>query len=263
MTETQKMKYEKLFKQLEDLISHERGRESTSANQPSELAMKSIESDKGRIINCSAFRRLQQKAQVFSLESNAAVRTRLTHSFEVAQVGRFIAQKILSLFEEQGVKISWQTAFAFTTLVENACLLHDIGNPPFGHLGESAVQKWFTGYIKSNENRSKELNELKKFDGNAQGLRVVCFLSGSDQHGLNLTYSTLLSMIKYPRLLKDDKKNKGIFIKDYHFLYKKSCKNLRWKEGSVFPFAFLMNMADDISYAMSDIEDGIEKILSL
>ena len=195
-----------------------RGR--NSASNLTQNKMSAIESDKGRIINSSAFRRLQQKAQVFSLESNAAVRTRLTHSFEVAQIGRFIAQEVLKIFSNNGIMIDYEDAFAFTTLVENACLLHDIGNPPFGHLGEAAIQKWFNEFIdrevnKEDLNKEKVLLELKYFDGNAQGFRLVCFLSGNDEFGLNLTFSTLLSMVKYPIKLGVEEKSKGLFYKDF------------------------------------------------
>ena len=245
------------FQKLVKLVENKRGRESES--NLSKSKMSAIESDKGRIINSSAFRRLQQKAQVFSLETNAAVRTRLTHSFEVAQIGRFIAQEILNKVSAQEVSISYEDAFAITTLVENACLLHDIGNPPFGHLGEAAIQKWFATYSEHHEDKEQSLKELKFFDGNAQGLRLVCFLSGNDEYGLNLTYSTLLSMVKYPKLLGIKENSKGLFSKDFVYCYEQGCEKLEWEKGKVFPFAILMNISDDIAYSMSDIEDGIEK----
>src|SRR5690606_41455323 len=95
-----------------------------------------LESDRGRIINSAAIRRLQQKTQVFPLERNAAVRTRLTHSMEVQQVGRYIAKEILSrlkelkLLEQYGLD---ELTGPFESIVEMSCLMHDIGNPPFGH----------------------------------------------------------------------------------------------------------------------------------
>lgn len=255
--------YQDKFNQLMQYIQAHRARESS--NSCNTNIMIAIESDKGRIINSASFRRLQQKAQVFSLESNAAVRTRLTHTFEVAQIGRYLSQTILNLFKEKNVDISYEQAFSFTTIVENACLLHDLGNPPFGHLGEFAIQKKLASIIEEEKqeiiesNEQKALKELRKFDGNAQALRLVCFLNGSDEYGLNLTYSTLLSMVKYPNLILKSEKNKGIYKKDYEFSYEKACKALNWDKGKLFPFAFLMDMADDIAYSMSDIEDGIEK----
>ncbi len=128
----------KKLKPILNLITEDRLRESSSGKRGALIAS---ESDKGRVVNSSAFRRLQQKAQVFPLDNNAAVRTRLTHSIEVSQVGRHIAQKIIQSIDAQGE--SYETLAAFVNIVETACLLHDIGNPPFGHLGESAIKEWF------------------------------------------------------------------------------------------------------------------------
>ena len=110
--------------------------------------LEAAESDRGRVINSSAFRRLQQKAQVFPLEPNASVRSRLTHSFEVSQIGRYIAQKIIKEFESRQILLpNYEKITAFVSTVETACLLHDIGNPPIGHLGEAAIQEWFNKLI--------------------------------------------------------------------------------------------------------------------
>ena len=101
-----------------------------------------FESDRGRIINSAAIRRLQQKTQVFPLERNAAVRSRLTHSLEVQQTGRYIAKEIIETLKAKGGLEKYgldDFAGAFESLVEMSCLLHDVGNPPFGHFGESAI----------------------------------------------------------------------------------------------------------------------------
>lgn len=98
-------------------------------------------SDRSRIIYSSSFRRLQQKAQVFSLEPNSSVRTRLTHSLEVADLGRTLANKIAFSLKNDNKLTSNKTS-ALVAIVENACLLHDIGNPPFGHFGEAAIREW-------------------------------------------------------------------------------------------------------------------------
>ena len=106
-----------------------------------------FESDRGRIINSAAIRRLQQKTQVFPLERNAAVRSRLTHSMEVQQVGRHIAKEVIhhlkktGRINELGLELYLDS---FESIVEMACLMHDIGNPPFGHFGESAINDWFS-----------------------------------------------------------------------------------------------------------------------
>lgn len=111
-----------------------------------DLINRQFESDRGRIINSAAIRRLQQKTQVFPLEQNAAVRSRLTHSLEVQQVGRYISKTVFAELRKRGLIEHYgltDRIDAFESLVEMACLMHDIGNPPFGHFGEAAIQSWF------------------------------------------------------------------------------------------------------------------------
>lgn len=122
------------------LLTPNRFRSSTVANRN---IIAEAESDRGRLLFCAAFRRLQQKAQVFSMEPNAAVRSRLTHSFEVSQMGRYIADLIAKSLHEQALATDDECT-ALVTFVETSCLMHDIGNPPFGHFGEAAITTWFT-----------------------------------------------------------------------------------------------------------------------
>lgn len=238
--------------ELLELISFDRLRNS-SVSREKDFLIES-ESDKGRVINSAAFRRLQQKAQVFPLDQNAAVRTRLTHSLEVSQIGRFLAQKVIDKLGLGGR--DYGKLNAMVNIVETSCLIHDIGNPPFGHLGEAAIRKWF-------KNKS-DSTELSYFDGNPQGFRIVSFLSGEDCYGLNLTTSLLLSTIKYPWLQRSagdngsDPEKFGLFESDYA-RYKDACSKLNWEVGKKFPFAKLMEAADDIAYCTSDLEDGLEK----
>ncbi|MEG2721710.1 MAG: dGTPase [Acinetobacter sp.] len=238
--------------------------------------LEAAESDRGRVINSAAFRRLQQKAQVFPLEPNASVRSRLTHSFEVSQIGRYIAQSIIKEFEASSLTLpDYEHKIAFVSTVETACLLHDIGNPPFGHLGEAAIQEWFTNLTRdfdkktdnipsSDEIRNFIKTDLVKFDGNPQGFRIVRLLSNSqyDKYGLNLTNSLLLSIVKYPCTLSTMEKNGyskiGLFDKCYE-TYKQACDSLEWYEGKPFPYMQIMDVADEIAYSMSDLEDAIEK----
>lgn len=241
------------FSQLQKLITEDRLRASSGGSKGVLIAS---ESDKGRVINSAAFRRLQQKAQVFPLDPNAAVRTRLTHSVEVSQIGRHIAQRVIKNHNTDH-KGDYETLAAFVNLVETACLLHDIGNPPFGHLGESAVRYWFT------ENGFK-YPDLLNFDGNPQGFRLMSYLSGEDDFGFNLTCSLLLSTIKYPFAQSPSVKNKFGFFSTEYQTYKNCCDKLNWTEGKKFPFMLLMDTADDIAYSLSDLEDGLEKkIISL
>jgi dGTPase len=235
------------FEKLLSLISESRIRTSTQGNRGLLIAS---ESDKGRVINSGAFRRLQQKAQVFPLEPNAAVRTRLTHSIEVSQIGRHLAQKIIENFGSNTG--SYDRLAAFVNTIETACLLHDIGNPPFGHLGESAVKEWFA--------KSANQRDLAAFDGNPQGFRLMSFLGGADNSGFNLTCTLLLSTVKYPWDVnnKPNGKKIGLFTTDLAN-YQLACERLGWKLGQKFPFMRLMDTADEIAYSMSDLEDGLEK----
>lgn len=215
------------FETLLALISEKRLRNSTQGDRGLLIAS---ESDKGRVINSGAFRRLQQKAQVFPLEANAAVRTRLTHSIEVSQIGRHLAQKIIENFGGNAGK--YDKLAAFVNNIETACLLHDIGNPPFGHLGESAVKEWFVEFEKQTS-----IPDLIAFDGNPQGFRLMSFLGGADNFGFNLTCTLLLSTVKYPWDINRKPKNKkiGVFTTDF-FNYQLACENLGWEQGKKFPF---------------------------
>lgn len=236
------------FHALLEYIKPKRLRDSTRGEQN---ILVETESDKGRIINSAAFRRLQQKAQVFPLDTNAAVRTRLTHSIEVSQIGRYLAQKVIEGCEANDSDYANLASIANT--IESACLLHDIGNPPFGHFGEAAIKEWA-----KIENRSEDICE---YDGNPQGFRLISFLNGDDSHGMNLTCTLLLSTIKYPwdpeKKPKDSRKI-GLFSSDYP-VYEQACEKIGWYPGKAFPLAMLMEAADDIAYSMSDLEDGLEK----
>lgn len=235
------------FEKLLSLISENRLRTSTQGDRGLLIAS---ESDKGRVINCGAFRRLQQKAQVFPLEPNAAVRTRLTHSIEVSQIGRHLAQRIIENFG--GNTGSYDRLAAFVNTIETACLLHDIGNPPFGHLGESAIKECFAD--------STDHPDLADFDGNPQGFRFMSFLGGADHSGLNLTCTLLLATVKYPWGVvgRPPRKKIGIFSSDFAN-YELACERLKWQPGQKFPLMRLMDTADGIAYSMSDLEDGLEK----
>jgi len=237
------------FNKILSLVSSDRLRTSNTGNGDLLIA---TESDKGRVINSASFRRLQQKAQVFSLESNAAVRSRLTHSIEVSQLGRYLAQSIVqkAAYHDNG----YRELTSFVNTVETACLLHDIGNPPFGHLGESAIKEFFSNKYKN--------EDLSNFDGNPQGFRLVSFLNGYDSYGFNLTTSLLLSIIKYPWTYKNkpNEKKIGMFTSEYSS-YQQACESLNWDVGKKFPLMLLMDTADEIAYSMSDLEDGLEKKL--
>ncbi|KZN56866.1 hypothetical protein N474_09605 [Pseudoalteromonas luteoviolacea CPMOR-2] len=249
----------------------------------------SLESDRGRILNCAALRRLQQKTQVFPLERNAAVRSRLTHSLEVQQNGRFIALSIvdeLKNSEHTKELLSPEHANALVSLVEMACIMHDIGNPAFGHFGEAAINDWFKtyfsnhidykeAYLKGSDKedtqdvRANLLRDLCQFEGNAQAIRIVRSLSN-----LNLTYCQTASILKYTRCGTDLRpprtaatsylqKKVGYFYSEKSFV-EELCDKLNMKLGNRHPVSYIMEAADDIAYCLADIEDAVEKgILSV
>jgi dGTPase len=256
-----------------EIISIERIRKSSRG---SVSMIQETESDRARVVYSAAFRRLQRKTQVFPLEENAAVRSRLTHSLEVAHVGRFLTTTILEKLKKEtgGLEkfgIDVDCATAMINIVETACLLHDIGNPPFGHFGEAAISNWYGKYLGRNESVkdlldcSESKDDLSNFDGNPQGFRIITKLSGVDGvTGMNLSLSQLASTVKYPCFPGEVeeknplKKKVGIFYSERE-AWNKVREGLKLSVGSRYPLAYIMEAADDISYCLSDIEDGIEK----
>ena len=233
----------------------------------------SVESDRGRIISAPSFRRLQKRTQVFALELNAAVRSRLTHSLEVSQTARFIARTILKKLNDPNLH---QMENAFISTVEMASLLHDIGNPPFGHFGETAINEWMKKCCETNlmnlygDEKLKERlqKDLCSYDGNAQAIRIVHKLQR-----LNLSYSQTASIIKYTRGAFEEKseensfsyleKKPGYYFSEKAFVDKLS-ETLEILPGHRFPLTYIMEAADDISYLSADIEDAVDKgILTL
>ena len=234
----------------------------------------SIESDRGRILSAPALRRLQKKTQVFPLELNAAVRSRLTHSLEVAQTARFIAKTILKKSDDSHHLKELENAFISTS--EMTSLLHDIGNPPFGHFAEVAINDWMSkhapkilnqciGHEEVDETLKEQLlHDLCHFDGNAQAIRVVTKLQR-----LNLSYTQIASIIKYTRAayeIKPHKSHAYSYIKKkpgFYFseeqLVQKIQKALCIQEGCRFPITYIMEAADDISYLNADMEDAVDK----
>jgi len=265
-----------MISNYDKLISGTR-RRPTDVSERRDINQES-ESDRGRFIFSSPLRRLQQKAQVYSLEDNAAVRSRLTHSLEVSQVGRYIAQLILKKLKQKSKEPKPNGhEIAFINFVETACLMHDVGNPPFGHLGEFAIQEWFRERAKvcakmagiecdkNAELLEKYIEEFAYFDGNCQGLRIVTRLQwNNDEYGLNLTYSQLVAYLKYvthQSEASDDieiKKKGGYFLTE-EGIVKECWDKLGMVEHTRHPLVYIMEAADDIAYSISDIEDALEK----
>src|SRR5579871_665116 len=168
-----------------------------------------FEQDLSRVVFSTPVRRLQDKTHVFPLEQHDAVRTRLTHSLEVSSVARDLAQGAV---RRLGHCIPVEYAAAISTIAATCALLHDVGNPPFGHAGERAIQDWFAGKLAEDPRFVGTLVDKKggsvtyspaaqdfiQFDGNAQMVRLVGRLQVlSDDNGLNLTFATLSAACKY------------------------------------------------------------------
>ncbi|HYQ79804.1 MAG TPA: dNTP triphosphohydrolase [Solirubrobacterales bacterium] len=197
-----------------------------------------FERDRSRIIHSAAFRSLQGKTQIFEPQAADFMRSRLTHSIEVSQIGRGLAKRF-------GVPGS---------LVETACLAHDLGHPPFGHTGEDAL--------------NERMDEHGGFEGNAQTFRIVTRIEPKhkDYSGLDLCRASLLALIKYPFERNEATKDKKFLYKDdttedeMVWLYDGSRQSLLSESNPRPPRTLpcqLMDWADDIAYSVHDLEDGI------
>ena len=244
--------------------------------------------DYDRLIFSSAFRRLQNKTQVFPLPGSIFVHNRLTHSLEVACVGRslggIIGQRIAKEFYKDDTSFQRFYNYELGSVIAAACLAHDIGNPPFGHSGEKAISEYFKN-LSADETRllkeqvtENQYNDLVNFEGNANGLRLLSHsFNEASQGGMRLTYTTLASMVKYPcessaGLQKDilnQKKygffdsEKETFLKIVHEfdLISISSEQVAYARH---PFVYLVEAADDICYQIIDWEDAYRlKIISL
>ncbi|TSC23727.1 dNTP triphosphohydrolase [Corallococcus sp. Z5C101001] len=232
--------------------------------------------DYDRIVFSSEFRCLHDKTQVFPLSTSDYTRTRLTHSIEASCVGRSLGHQAGLGLKAQGVALD---PADLGTVVAAACLAHDIGNPPFGHSGEAAIQHWVAQRLsppgegrKSPFATEAEWCDLRDFEGNAQGFRILNRLQSRERRGgLRYTAATLGAMSKYPRpsvLPGSRPKAKGV-VSEKKFGYFQDdldlaleayrATGLREREPGVFsrhPLAFLVEAADDICYAVIDLEDS-------
>ncbi len=234
--------------------------------------------DLDRITFSLPFRHLQGKTQVHPLDQTAQVRTRLTHSFEVASVGRSLGYRIgLTIVPRYGLDKRGISAHDFADIVQVACLAHDIGNPPFGHAGEDAMGYYFRqnkDWLFDKSTPWEVIDNLQNFEGNAQGFRILNKLtSWREQGGLRLTFSTLATFCKYPRMAINNKSyKKGSWIGDGKCGIYHSEKDIwqavsnetgllkRYDDIDLWarhPFAFLVEAADDICYTVADLEDAV------
>ncbi|MEW8562248.1 MAG: dGTP triphosphohydrolase, partial [Candidatus Thiodiazotropha sp.] len=254
------------------LLSHKRlgSRESSTDS----TTRTDFQRDLDRIVFSSAFRRMQDKTQIFPLSKIDYVRTRLTHSLESSSVGRSLG----TLVGEQIIarhRLEENEASDFGDICAAACLAHDIGNPPFGHSGEDAIRHWAENGAYGKQRvavlQGSQREDFLNFEGNSQGFRVLTRLQNRDNPGgLQLTCATLAAFTKYPResCIGNGRfqgvsakkpgftaEDQGLFteVADSVGLLRRDPVLAIWHRH---PLAFLVEAADDICYRVIDIEDG-------
>lgn len=263
----------------EQLLSTKRSRGSSNKNKYlKNMDLRSeFEKDYHRIIGSASFRRLQDKTQVFPLDKSDFIRTRLTHSLEVSSfaksLGQNIGENILLYKKDTGFTPRMKEDIC--SILQCAGLIHDIGNPPFGHFGELAIREWFERNLPVLKFHGKPIDQmltermredLYHFEGNAQALRLVSKLHFLvDEHGMNLTYALLNTIVKYP-VASDEIDPKSGNIKDKKLGYYladeeifKEIQKATGTNGKRHPLTFILEAADDIAYKTADIEDAFIK----
>ena len=236
-----------------------------------------FEKDYHRIIGSAAFRRLQDKTQVFPLDKSDFIRTRLTHSLEVSSFAKSLGQNVCEKIISSGIdsEFTIQNKEDICAILQCAGLIHDIGNPPFGHFGETAIQDWFKANLPKLEYKGNPIesildeqmkNDFYNFEGNTQALRVVSKLHFLvDEHGMNLTKALLATIIKYPVSSCEIDKHCGDIKRKkmgYFFAEKDIFEDIEKSVGTCgnrHPLTYLLEAADDIAYKTADIEDSIKK----
>ena len=263
----------------EQLLSTKRSRGSSNKNKylKNTDLRSEFEKDYHRIIGSASFRRLQDKTQVFPLDKSDFIRTRLTHSLEVSSfaksLGQNIGENILLYKKDPGFTPRMKEDIC--SILQCAGLIHDIGNPPFGHFGELAIREWFERNLPALKFHGEPIDQiltermredLYHFEGNAQALRLVSKLHFLvDEHGMNLTYALLNTIVKYP-VASDEIDPKSGNIKDKKLGYYladaeifREIQEATGTNGRRHPLTFILEAADDIAYKTADIEDAFIK----
>ena len=264
------------------LYSAQRTGDKEQKNTNNDLVRNAFLRDYDRIIFSSAFRRLQNKTQVFPLPGAIFVHNRLTHSLEVASVGRSlgkaVGEKIAAKYGDESESFREFYRHELPYVVASACLAHDIGNPPFGHSGEDAIRAFFNGLtgdmrsIIHNSLTTNQLKDFENFEGNSNALRVLTnSFNEPEPGGYKLTYTTLASLVKYPCSSTEgfNKKTGLIATKKSGFFDSETSTyaqiagllQIPRKEGyehvyARHPFVYLTEAADDICYRVIDLEDA-------
>lgn len=242
-----------------------------------------IESDYHRIIRSASYRRLQDKTQVFPLDNSDFVRTRLTHSMEVSSLAKLMGKQVCNAILERQLEKDDNKPDTIKVMETLNCagLLHDIGNPPFGHFGEFSIREWFKKNLDIKEFKGKKLREilddqqiadLENFEGNAQALRIITKLHRLiGKNGMHLTSAVMDTIIKYPfdslTMIEEKKKPKemrNLLKKKIGYFQSESeqfelIKQNTGTMGMRNPLCFLLEAADDLAYTFADLEDGFNK----
>lgn len=252
------------------LLNEGRRKSKGQSAGTSESGRFEFERDYDRILFAAPTRRLADKTQVFPLDRNDSVRTRLTHSHEVSTLARSIGLRLVyekeSIFE--GAEVGAFLQRGIPAMLAAIGLVHDLGNPPFGHQGEYAIQSWFKSKseIFLNGMSVEEAGDFFAFDGNAQTVRLVTKLQIlNDKFGLNLTYGTLAALIKYPVPIcgVDEKKwKKQGFFKSEQEIVDDVWAETGLSQGVRHPLTYVMEACDDIAYSVLDAEDTVKKGLA-
>lgn len=263
----------------EQLLSTKRNRGGSGKNRyvrNTDLRSE-FEKDYHRIIGSASFRRLQDKTQVFPLDKSDFIRTRLTHSLEVSSFAKSLGQNIGEniLVYKKDPSFTPRMKEDICSILQCAGLIHDIGNPPFGHFGEDTIREWFQKNLPVMEYHGTPIDtiltpqmreDFYHFEGNAQALRLVSKLHFLvDENGMNLTFALLSTIIKYPVSSLEMNPKSGD-IKDrkmgYYFADQEIFEDISKETGTNgkrHPLTFILEAADDIAYKTADIEDAFVK----
>lgn len=225
--------------------------------------------DYDRVVFSGAFRRLGRKTQVHPFAEHDHTHNRLTHSVEVASVGRSLGNRVGVMLASGGFLPEGNTPSDIGAVVQVACLAHDIGNPPFGHTGESALREWFRDPAHAvwlHDLTPAQVNDIQTCEGNAHTLRIAASLEMyRNRGGMRLSAASIGALIKYPWTSSEDtlgRRKFNIYQTELPFVRRIAAELGLPEHGSDrwarHPLSYLMEAADDICYALLDLEDAVE-----